>query len=145
MPLPSIRTQAILTQIGQTELAFPSQWVDEVLILSRAQVYTLPFYSAAFMGMVHHQGVIVPLMRVPEELLPEAEGHEFKRSSFRAIRLNHRVGQFAGVGIVVDAIKGTKDLEQLAAESTSIRMFDPAVLKAEGCQPQRWFDRESAI
>ncbi len=141
--MPSIRSQAILTQVGQTELAFPSHWVDEVMILNRSQVYTLPFYPEALVGVLHHQGGIVPLMKVPEMLLnSDSVGNEVKQENFRAIRLNQEAGQFSGVGIVVESIKGTCDLTAL--DSASLKIFDPEALSTESCQPQRWFAAQLA-
>lgn len=138
--LPSIRTQVIIAQISQSELAFPSEYIDEVMIFNRTRVYSLPFYNNEVMGLIHHQGSLVPLLRVPASLLAQT-GSGSMKESFSALRLNHRAGAFAGVGIVVDHIKGTMDADKL--EDSSIQLFKLEALNPEGCYPQRWYERNS--
>src|SRR5689334_20224029 len=60
--LQSFQSRYIVTQVGPQKIGFPSQWVAEIMLVERSQILKLPFYNSRLLGVVHHQGSIIPLV-----------------------------------------------------------------------------------
>ncbi|MCM1984927.1 chemotaxis protein CheW [Lyngbya confervoides] len=140
-PADAAPVEGILTQVQTQEVVFPSSWVDEVLILSRSQIFKLPFYGPHILGLVNHRGEMVPLLSCPlagpnatATTSPAAWGGQ---DTLRAIRLNDKAQQFQGVAVLVDRILGTltdTDFQQ----RPQVQVFQLQDLPLADCQPQRW-------
>jgi chemotaxis signal transduction protein len=103
----------ISTEIDQFTLVFPSIWVAEILRIERSQILDLPFYDPLLMGIVHHQGLIVPLVSGTHLLKVDRFG---MRERSIVIRLNEATGSLANVGIVVDRAIGSNTSQELPPE-----------------------------
>ncbi|NJO39165.1 MAG: chemotaxis protein CheW [Cyanobacteria bacterium CRU_2_1] len=107
--LQSLQDRYILTQIGQQQLAFPSQWVAEILLIERSQVLILPFYDSAILGVVHHRGQIVPLVAI-QQIFEGMAGAT--REIISVVQLSQKADSLAGIGIVVDRALENRSHEQ---------------------------------
>jgi chemotaxis signal transduction protein len=134
--LESLQNRCILTKVGQQQLVFPSQWVGEILLIDRSQVLNLPFYDRSLLGIVHHNGNIVPLLSA-HRLLAETVSQDarFKplKETLTAIQLNPTASGLAGVGIVVDQVIGSLTSEQVNEQ----RLFQLSDIPSQLWQP-RW-------
>ena len=131
----------ILTAVGEQQLAFRSQWVDEIILVERSRVLALPFYGPMILGVVHHQSHIVPLISshvaLPEK--PTQTVHEsLMKETLSVIRLGSSVGEHAGVGLVVGRVIGSVSEEQISTSKSIIRRFDLQDVPNRVWQPQRW-------
>lgn len=153
LPSPSLQERYILTQVGQQQLAFPSQWVAEILLIERSQILALPFYDPALLGVVHHHGRIVPLVAIQ----PLLEGVvRSMRETVSVVQLGHEVGPLAGIGIVVDQALENRSHDQMptalvdadastpSSTKTALHLFQPQLLSDRLWQPQRWLAVEPA-
>lgn len=108
--LQSLQKRYILTRTGNQQLVFPTQWVAQIMPVERSQILTLPFYDRILLGLVHHQGNIVPLIS-SYILLSETLGQDVRfrerKNTLTVIRLAQSVDKLAGVGIVVEKIVGS--------------------------------------
>ncbi len=145
-PIQSLQDRFILTQIGHRRLALPSSYVAEILLVERSQILSVPFYDAAFLGVVHHHGRIVPLISI-HQILEEAPGST--KEMIDVIQLGEDAGTIAGIGIIVDRVLESQSREQLADElvdpSSSglqsfhgIQLFRPDLLSDRLWLPKRW-------
>jgi chemotaxis signal transduction protein len=107
---PSFQKRHILSRVGNQQLAFPAQWVAEILLIERSQILNLPFYNRMVLGVIHHQGNIVPLISA-QILLVEKLNLDV---TFRGIQekltvicLSQAVDKLAGVGVVVEQVVGS--------------------------------------
>ena len=134
--LQSLQSRYLLTQVGQQQLVFPSRWVSEIMMIERSQVLNLPFYDQALLGVVHHNGNIVPLLSA-HSLLVEALSQDIRfkalRETLTAIHLNTTATGLAGVGIVVDQVIGSLTRDQIAEK----RLFQLSDIPDKLWQP-RW-------
>lgn len=108
--LQSFQNRYILTQVGNQQIAFPSQWVAEIMLIERSQILNLPFYNRILLGLIHHQGNIVPLIS-SHILLSEKLGLDVRFSAMKetlaVIRLGQPTDKLAGVGVVVERVVGS--------------------------------------
>jgi chemotaxis signal transduction protein len=126
----------ILTQVGEKKLAFPAAWVSEVMRVEQASILPLPFYSIIIFGVVNHQGEIVPLIAAQSAVFKLAERPG--RETLTAIRLSQAAASLAGVAIVVDQVVGSISAEQISAQRSEIRLFQPQDIPDHIWQPRRW-------
>ncbi|MEM9818953.1 MAG: chemotaxis protein CheW [Cyanobacteria bacterium P01_D01_bin.6] len=127
------KNQYILTQAGTRRIAFPTKSVVSILLVERSQVLALPFYHEALLGIVHHQGQMVPLVTLQHLL----EGNPSQlREVFNAVQLSESTG-LPGLGLVIDRLLGNCSEEQVSTDST-IEQFQPNLLDPKLWQPQRW-------
>jgi len=134
--LPPLQSRYMLTQVGQQQLVFPSQWVSEIMLIERSQVLNLPFYDRMLLGLVHYNGNIVPLLSAHLLLLKAADQAGQSRTlkeTLTVLRLSVSVDKLAGVGIVVDHVVASLPLEQLAGQ----RLFKWSDIPDDLWQP-RW-------
>lgn len=100
---PSTSQQLIFTRVGAVNVGIPSDWVAEIIRVSRSQLLDLPFYSPLFLGVIHHSGAILPLVSGHRLLqLPETG----LRETSIVVSLNATVANLAHVGLVVDQLLG---------------------------------------
>ncbi len=106
----SLHKRYILSRVGNQELAFPAHWVAEIVIIERLQILNLPFYNPILLGVIHHQGNIVPLIS-SHILLSKKLGLEvlFRgiQEKLTVICLNQSVDKLAGAGVVVEQVLGS--------------------------------------
>ncbi|HEY9833049.1 MAG TPA: chemotaxis protein CheW [Stenomitos sp.] len=145
--LQSFQRRCILTQIGEQKISFPSQWVAEIMLIERSQILNIPFYDSRLLGMVHHQGNIIPLVTlqlanpVSQERLIQRQRIQDKLT---AIRLSSSVSELSGVGLIVDQVIGSISQEQLLlnqqptteSSNDSIEMFQPERIPQVIWQPR---------
>lgn len=129
----SFQGRYILTQVGHQKIGFPSQWVEEIILIERSQILNLPFYDFRLLGVVHHQGSIIPLVTLqvgnPVSQRPRIQ------ETLTAIRLSQLVSELSGVGLIVDQVIGSISQEQLSAnEQTVTESSNPQI---EVFQPTR--------
>jgi len=132
----------ILVRLQQLTFVFPSTIVAEILVIKRSQILALPFYDSAVLGLVHHNGQIVPLVSMRQIVGISAS---IFGESLTVVRLSNAAGNVAGLGLVVDQALGSSLLDQLPPDlfSTTItepkmRLFRPEILGSYLWQPQRW-------
>jgi hypothetical protein len=128
-----LERQYLVVQSGNRRLAFSNTWVAGLLLVERSQVLELPFYHPAILGIVPHQGKLLPLVEL-QHLLEGQPGQ--LREVFNAIQLHERHG-LAGVGLAFDQILGNFNEEQIIADST-IEPFQTHLLGDHLYQLQRW-------
>ncbi|PSB23732.1 chemotaxis protein CheW [Stenomitos frigidus] len=134
--LPSLQNRYMLTQVGQQQLVFPSHWVGEILLIERSQILHLPFYDRVLLGLVHHNGSIVPLLAAHLLLLETSKQDGRLRAmkeTLTVVRLSPTIDGLASVGIVVDQVVGSLTAEQIAKQ----RLFQLSDLPSQLWQP-RW-------
>jgi chemotaxis signal transduction protein len=118
----------IMTEVRQASLAFPAAWVREVLLVDPSRLLRIPFYHPAILGVVHHQGEVVPLAEIPGS----QGGASMQQGFLTVIRLGRLVGSLTGLGIVVDRVMGNVILDP----ESSTQIFTPADLPTQLWYPQ---------
>ncbi|MBD3886779.1 hypothetical protein IFO70_34615 [Phormidium tenue FACHB-886] len=97
----------LIAQIGQQQLAFPLQWVSELILVEQSHILSLPFYDPMLLGVLQYKGDIVPLVAAPLESRAEtaAAAQRLKmKHTLTAVRLNQTANKLAGVGVTVDRV-----------------------------------------
>jgi chemotaxis signal transduction protein len=140
--LKSFQGRYILTQVGHQKIGFPSQWVAEIILIERSQILNLPFYDSRLLGVVHHQGSIIPLVTFPvgNPVSQRARNQEM----LTAIRLSPLLNELAGVGLIVDQVIGSISQEELSAkEHKATESSNPQieVFQPERISPSIWQPR----
>ncbi len=145
-PFPNERY--ILAQLGSDVLACGASFVTEIMVIDRITIQPLPFYSSVVLGLIHHQGQLVPLISLADIL---GITLTTMRDRLTAIRLGPAAGERAGIAAVVDQVLGSVMGEQLrivepgqqsqghlrgSGEATWILQVD--VIPASIWQPQSW-------
>jgi len=134
----------ILTHVGTQQLAFPAQWVAEILLVERSQILNLPFYDPMLLGVIHHHGKIVPLVSIWQAL---AGATAPNRETLCVVQLSQQAGRLSGIGIVVDRASDTRmgdalfppaSLQQDSLPIVPIQFFQPQLLNDSLWKPQRW-------
>ena len=132
----SIRSQVIVTEFQGQRLAFPSSWVEEVMLFPRQKVLRLPFYRAPVLGLVPHQGDLVLLLEYqsdqPMDLKPMGQ-----QEHIRAIRLGAPAEHLAGAAILIEKIIGTIHESEVSAQP-SLQGFSPDCFARDAFDPYRW-------
>ncbi len=130
----------ISTEIDRFTLVFPAVWVAEILRVDRSQILDLPFYDPLLMGIIHHNGSIVPLVAGTRLLKVEQLG---VRERSIVVRLNESAGTLANIGIIVDRAIGSSDRQELppelftqAATTTGMLLMRPDLIPADLWQPR---------
>ncbi|AFY95798.1 chemotaxis protein CheW [Chamaesiphon minutus] len=137
----ALEDRFILTQVTGLTLVFPATWVAEIVRIDRSQILDLPFYDRLLVGIVHHNGLVMPLiaaarlLSAPKSALPE-----------RAIvvRLNETQERLGNVGIIVDRAIGSTTGRELPPDifstsgSGSMVMMQSHLVPGNLWQPQSW-------
>lgn len=137
--LPSFESRYLLTQAGSQKIGFPSQWVTEIILIERSQILNLPFYDTRLLGVVHHQGNIIPLVTL--QSTNRVSQRPRIQETLTAIHLTQSVGTLSGVGLIVDRVIGSISHEQLSAnEQTATDASEPPmeVFQPEIIPPSIW-------
>ena len=132
----SLQSRYMLAQVGQQQLVFPSQWISEIVLIDRSQILNLPFYDPAILGLIHHNGAIVPLLSADGLLLgttDQAMRSRTLKETLTVVQLSPSVEGLAGVGIVVDYVVGSLTPAQIVGQ----RLFQLSDIPSELWQP-RW-------
>lgn len=132
----SIRSQVIVTESQGQKLAFPSIWVEEVMLFARQKVLKLPFYHKPVLGLVPHQGDLVLLLEYQSAHSPATKPMR-QQENIRAIRLGSQINHLAGTAILIDKIIGTLN-ESEVDEQTSLQLFSPDAISLDTFEPYRW-------
>ncbi|NJP10023.1 MAG: hypothetical protein HC866_11520 [Leptolyngbyaceae cyanobacterium RU_5_1] len=115
-PLQSFQGRYVLTQVKSQQLIFPSQWVAEVILVERTQILFLPFYHPMVLGVIHHQGAIVPLISA-HLLLSAKLGQDIRFTAVKEmltiVRFSEATHRLTGVGIVVEHVVGSLTEDQV--------------------------------
>jgi chemotaxis protein histidine kinase CheA len=145
LPPTATNTRLILTRVADQTLAFPSTWVSEIFQTDRKQVLPMPFYGPLMLGMLHHNSQVVPLI-LGDRLLgnPSATVKEV----LTVIQLSRTVNELVGVGIVVEQILGSTQVDEIEfvrsinATATDAKgqtiIFNTDLIPEALWQPQRW-------
>lgn len=135
LTFPALQNRHILTQVGQQQLAFPSQWVAEILLVERSQILSLPFYDSALLGLIYRQGQVIPLISA-DILFSKAidQDIQFKamRETLTVIHLGQATDQLAGIGIVVEEVVSSATAQPLSEQ----RVFQLSDLPSHIWQPR---------
>ncbi len=139
--LPSY-SRYILTSLGEQTLVFGDVFVSEIILVERAYLLPLPFYTPALLGVIHRQGEIVSLTSLrrllsdPNDLIPE---------KLTVVLLSKVAQDLAGVGLVVDKVQSSVSSEQYAKLrhqdlTTPYLQLEDLLprIPAYIWQPQRW-------
>jgi chemotaxis signal transduction protein len=140
--LQPFQSRYILTKMGHQKIGFPSQWVAEIMLIERSQILHLPFYDSRLLGVVHHQGSIVPLVTL--QFTNPVSQQQRIQETLTAIRLSQSVSELSGVGLIVDRVIGSISHEQLSANeqkatassSPPIEVFQPESIPQSIWQPR---------
>ncbi len=132
----------VLAGLGSINLVCPDAFVAEVMIVDRSELLPAPFFDPSVLGLVHQQGVIVPLISLKQILLgikvliPE---------KITVVRLSDEVEAIAGAGLVVDRVISSISSDQYLQMGDKLNPTE--YLRLEGLwsylgntiwEPQRW-------
>jgi chemotaxis signal transduction protein len=130
----------ILTEVERFTLVFPAVWVAEIFRIDRSQILDLPFYDSLMMGIVHHNGQIIPLVAASRLLKVDKF---VGRERLVVIKLDRTAGKLANIGVIVDRAIGTSNRQDLPPElfidSTTIDqmlMIHPDLIPTDLWQPR---------
>lgn len=146
-PFPSFQKRYILTQVENQQLAFPTQWVTEIILVERSQILTMPFYHSMVLGVVHHQGSIIPLITLPrinQGQQTQVVQKNRIQETMKVIHLAESVNKLSGVGLIVEQVIGSISHEQLLANEqkqlenfpSQIEVFQPDRIPPSIWQPR---------
>jgi chemotaxis signal transduction protein len=106
--LPSY-SRYVLTSLGTLSLVCPDLFVAEIMIVDRSEILLMPFFDSAILGLVHQQGVIVPLVSLKQALLGS---RVLVPEKITVVRLSDELEAIAGAGLVVDRVIGSISADQ---------------------------------
>jgi chemotaxis signal transduction protein len=141
----STTARLILTRTADRTLAFPTAWVSEIFQADRNQVLPMPFYSALVLGVLHHNSQVVPLV-LGDRLLGNSA--TTLKETLTVIQLSRAANPLAGVGIIVEQLLGSNQVNEMDVEDptdeTTMSAKDQTILFKTDLipealwQPQRW-------
>ncbi len=130
----------ILARLGKLTVYFPSTMIAEIFLTEQSQFLSIPFYSPAIAGCVHHGGKIIPLVFLAKILNLETS----KTRKVSVVCLNDKAQQASGIGIITERIIGTSTKSEVTPElltnfsTDTMILFQPSLLNSDLWQPQRW-------
>lgn len=127
----SLQNRYILTSFKDREIAFLSELVSEIIVIEKRQILNLPMYDRTLLGIVHHQGNIVPL--IISNFQYQTVESKLLKETLIAIRLGRLAKNLEGVGVIVDLILGSISKEQISQPESKIQIWQP-----ENIEPQIW-------
>jgi chemotaxis signal transduction protein len=124
----------LLTEVGQYTLVLPATWVLEVFQVDRSQVLQMPQYTAAMLGVVHHQNSFISLL-AGWQFLPTYQPSRIDK--FTVVHLGCAGFQEQNLGLVVDRVVGSMGKEKFPklASPDLLVMANPNALSANIWQP----------
>ncbi|UIE36182.1 chemotaxis protein CheW [Leptodesmis sichuanensis] len=117
LPLASLQSRYILTRVGQQQLAFPSNWVAEILLVERSKILSLPFYDPMLLGLIYRQGQVISLISAHvllSEALDQDKRFRAMQETLTVIYLGQATHQLAGIGIVVEEVVSSPTAQPLS-------------------------------
>ena len=133
-PTATASLRYLVGSVGQQSLAFPESWVSNIVAVERAQVLPLPFYSPGVVGIIAHQGKMMPLLSA-RAFYSELPPLNWNQPTLMAVRLGKSLPELAGVGVTVERIVHSVTASQLTTE----RIVNLSKLPVSLWQPQRWY------
>ncbi|MDJ0746775.1 MAG: chemotaxis protein CheW [Xenococcaceae cyanobacterium MO_167.B27] len=127
----TLQDRYLIASVEPKKLAFPTYLVQDILQVERSQVLSLPFYDSAFVGVVHYQNQIIPLVSAPKIL--GIKENNLLQLTLTAVRLNKLAEHLTGVGIVIERMEGSLNTEELSQE----HKFQLTDIPHQIWQPQR--------
>lgn len=121
--LSSLQNRYILTSFKGEKIAFLSELVSEIIVIEKRQILHLPMYDRALVGIVHHQGNIVPLI-ISNFNCDQPKSNVLKETLI-AIRLSQLAGKLAGVGSIVDRLLGSVAKEEINNPASQVIIWQP--------------------
>ncbi|QYO62213.1 chemotaxis protein CheW [Leptolyngbya sp. 7M] len=140
-PLPAssgLNNRYFLTYVGEQRLAVPTKWVAEIILVERSQILSLPFYDSLLLGLIYHQGVIVPLITAHLLLSRQLNSDiplRVLKEKLSVIRLSQSAEHLSGVGIVVDRVVAQIDDHSIAAVPSQTSIFQLTDVPTQVWQP----------
>jgi len=101
----------ILAGLDRVTLVFGDVLVSEIVVIERSYLLPFPFFASSMLGVVHHQGVVIPLLSLRRALLDK---NALVPENLTVVRLSHELPQLAGAGLVVDRVISSILPEQYA-------------------------------
>jgi len=135
-PTSSIRSKVILTEAHGQSIAFPSAWVEEIILFPRQRLLQIPFYHPPVLGLIPHNGNLVLLLDSQSNHAAETRSLGLQEN-IRAIRLGSQVESLAGTAILIDKILGTVNASEITAQS-SAQLFSSDYISSDIFLPYRW-------
>ncbi len=113
-PSLTLQDRYLIASVKPKKLAVPAHLVQDILIFERSQILALPFYDSAFLGVIHYQNQIVPLVSA-QKILAITENN-LLQPTLTAVRLNELAEHLTGVALVIDRMEGSLTVEELDQE-----------------------------
>jgi chemotaxis signal transduction protein len=79
------------------------------MIVDRSEILLMPFFDSAILGLVHQQGVIIPLVSLKQALMGN---RGLVPEKITVVRLSDELEAIAGAGLVVDRVIGSISADQ---------------------------------
>ena len=128
----SLSDRYLITLVGQQKLAFPANWINDILIVQREQLLVLPFYNPMLLGIISYHNEIVPLVSMATILGEKFEEGRYQQN-LTVLRLSKSVGELSGVGLTVTRLIASSTEVELKEE----RRFQLADIPDHLWQPLR--------
>jgi chemotaxis signal transduction protein len=138
-------TRYVLASLGNLNIVCPDVFVAEIMIVERSELLPIPFFDRAILGLVHHQGLIVPLVSLKRALLKDKV---LVPERITVVRLSDEIEAISGAGLVVDRVISSissKQYEQMQVANAKSSQFEymrlESLLPHLGqtiWEPQRW-------
>jgi chemotaxis signal transduction protein len=133
----SLAERYLMTQVGDLKLVFAATQVTEIVRIEKSKILGLPFYSTLILGIINHNGHLMPLISAHTLLQQEKSTSQ---ELLTAIRLKYASND---IGIVVDRALGSTTKKHLSAklfseegrDGSSI-MMNSQLISPEVWQPQ---------
>jgi chemotaxis signal transduction protein len=140
----------VMVGLGNLNLVCPDIFVAEIIIVERSELLPIPFFERAILGLVHHQGLIVPLVSLKRALL---EDKVLVPERITVVRLSDEIEAIAGAGLVVDRVISSissEQYEQMQVASAKSNLVEYMRLESllpylgqTVWAPQRWYSSVS--
>jgi chemotaxis signal transduction protein len=143
--LPSY-SRYVLASLGTLSLVCPDVFVAEIMIVDRSELLFMPFFDSSILGLVHQQGVIVPLISLKQALLGN---RVLVPEKITVVRLSDELEAIAGAGLVVDRVIGSISADQFEnmqvgeSKQTEYMRLESLItllpsLERSAWEPNRW-------
>ena len=131
--IPTTGNNYILTRVGQKDLFFLAQWVEEFAVIERSQVLSLPFYLPAVIGLIHYRRRMLPLVAIKSCLDGGGTRQALGEERLTVLCMSQAAPGVGGVGLIVDRLLGNRSTLEPTAEP-----FNPQIIPDNLWQPLRW-------
>jgi chemotaxis signal transduction protein len=128
----------LMTQVGTLQLVFAAAQVTEIIRVEKSKILGFPFYSTLILGIVNHNGSLLPLVSGHTLLQQEKSTAQ---ELITAIRLRYANSDIA---IIVDRALGSTNKKQLPpklfgdkGQDGDLILMNPQLLPPETWLPQQ--------